>query len=94
MSNHADITIKNAIIAVCGGKFSGTLKYYEGVTDHFGALVEDEAITYTNVTVLSSPNIVGFNSDDFEEFFELNYDRFFEALYAEYIKPYYLERID
>ena len=94
MSDHADVTVKNAEIEVCGGKFRGTLKYYEGVADHFGSLVEDEAITYTNVTVLSSPNIVGFNSDDFEDFFELYYDHFFEALYAAYIEPYYLDRVD
>ena len=94
MSDHADVTVKSAEIEVCGGKFRGTLKYYEGVTDHFGSLVEDEAVTYTNVTILSSPNIVGFNADDFEEFFELYYDHFFEALYAAYIHPYYLDRVD
>lgn len=94
MSNHADITIKNVEVEVCGGKFRGTLKYYEGVTDHFGSLVEDEAITFTNVVVVSSPNVPGFSADDFEEFFNANYDAFFEALYTAYIEPYYREDVD
>lgn len=94
MSEHADIVIKNAEVEVCGGKFRGTLRYYEGVTDHFGTRVEDEAITFTNVVIISSPNVPNFSAEDFDDFFALYYDHFFEALYAAFIEPYYMEEVD
>ena len=66
------------------------MQYFEGVTDQYGALIEDDAINYVNVSTLDSDDPKA--TETFDRFFVANYDEFYDVLYEIVVRPYYVEQ--